>query len=862
MKKLLAIFLVSTSLLVLSWNANAQLTDIVSFNNNSSPKGDNPLGDVIRVGSRLYGMTVYGGASNAGVIFSVDTNGTNYKDLFDFSGPTGGQPNGSLIYLGGKLLYGMTSNGGTSSGGDIFSVDTNGTGFRDLWNFQFLSHLGNGSIPLGNLTYSGRTFFGMTSSGGNNSFGNIFSIDTNGTHYKDLWDFNNGGDSNGSIPNGSLTLSRGKLYGTTQSGGIYSNGNIFKIDTNGANYKDMHDFNAGALFGNLTLSGSQLFGMTSAGGQNGQGNIFSIDTTGTRYKSIWSFDNGGDTNGSQPVGSLILLDRTLFGMTTQGGINSDGNIFSIDSAGGGYKDLQDFNNTNGDEPWGSLLAASTYLYGMTEYGGTHSDGVIFKLYNELKLALSDTNVYCHGNNSASATAHLVGGTPPYTYLWNDAHHQTNITATGLSVGTYTVYAHDAYSNEDTAFVTITQPNVLTALVNTSANVICNGTSTGILSCTTGGGTRPYAYSWTGGATDSITSGLSAGSYTLTLSDIHGCSVTASNIVSQPAPLTAFANTTNDVNCHNGSNGTAVSTVNGGTSPFTYLWTGGGTNSTISGLTAGTYTLTVRDACGGLSTANTTVSQPNALSATATTQSNISCHGEHDGTISSIVNGGTTPYTYAWSPSAQTNSFAFGLGDATYTLTVRDACADITTATASITEPAALSVSQHFISRDSCKGTAWVSVSGGTGSYTYTWSPVTNTSDSISNLCAGNYCCKITDANGCGDSVCITISGVTGIANISDPTSNINAYPNPNNGSFTISTNNEKLTTKNLVEVFNMLGEKVYAAPLNQPIGGISNTVISLPNEEGQGGAADGIYLYRVLSEDGNLVGQGKLIIAK
>ncbi|MGP8214485.1 MAG: choice-of-anchor tandem repeat GloVer-containing protein [Bacteroidia bacterium] len=184
---------------------------------------------------------------------------------------------------------------------------------------------------------------------------------------------------NGAVPRGSLTLSAGKLYGMTYNGGTHDQGCIFSIDTSGNNYKTLLSFNdtngSYPWFTDLIISFGKLYGMTWTGGVNDGGCIFSIDTNGGAYKDILDF-NG--TNGMSPLGSLTLSGNKLYGMTTQGGYG-EGVIFSIDTNGIGYKKLFSFHDTNGAYPQGSLTLSGWKLFGMTQEGGTNNDGNIFSI---------------------------------------------------------------------------------------------------------------------------------------------------------------------------------------------------------------------------------------------------------------------------------------------------------------------------------------------------------------------------------------------------------------------------------------------------------------------------------------------------
>ena len=337
--------------------------------------GANPTNGSLTVnGSTLYGMTSSGGSSGNGNIFSINTNGSNLQSLYSFSGGAdGASPQGSLALIG-STLYGMTCYGGGSGNGNIFSINTNGSGFQNLHPFNGA----DGMNPYGSLTAGGSTLYGMTCAGGSSYSGNVFSINTSGASFQNLCSFSGGAD--GSYPFGSLTSGGSTLYGMTSGGGSSYSGNVFSIGANGSGLQNLYSFSGGAdgqyPAGDLTLIGSTLYGMTWSGGASGKGNIFSVKTDGSGFQNLFSF-NGAD--GANPNGDLTLIGSTLYGMTESGGGSGLGTIFSINTDGTDFRNLLSFNGADGENPWGSLTAIGSTLYGMTSSGGDNNDGVVFSL---------------------------------------------------------------------------------------------------------------------------------------------------------------------------------------------------------------------------------------------------------------------------------------------------------------------------------------------------------------------------------------------------------------------------------------------------------------------------------------------------
>ena len=278
--------------------------------------------------------------------------------------------------------------------------------------------------------------------------------------------------------------------------------------------------------------------------------------------------------------------------------------------------------------------------------------------------------------------------------------------------------------------------------------ICYGDSSGSIDITITGGSSPYNYSWSNGATSEDISGLAAGTYSLTITDAGGASIDTMVAIFEPAEIVVSANVTN-ISTAGASDGAIELTVSGGTLPYSYSWSNGGGIEDLSGLTADTYSLTLTDANGCTISDSYTVSQSSgALLVTLNSITHVSCSWGSDGAIDISVSGGVVPYSFAWSNGDATED-VMNLSDGTYTITVTDGNGTVVTESYSITEPDYLSVmvtgssyichgEWSFISTD---------VSGGTQPYTYLWSNG-YTSGNLNGIPAGNYTLTVTDANGC------------------------------------------------------------------------------------------------------------------
>ena len=388
------------------------------------------------------------------------------------------------------------------------------------------------------------------------------------------------------------------------------------------------------------------------------------------------------------------------------------------------------------------------------------------------LNTSTTPVSCNGGNNGTATVTTSGGFPPYTYSWNTIPVQTGTTATNLNAGTYTVTLTDANGCVGTTTVTVTEPFPLSSNTQQS-NVLCSGGGSGSAFVQVFGGVLPYSYSWSpSGATTATASNLTSGTHIVTITDGNNCIHSDTVIISQPLPLAINLTSTN-VSCFGGSNGTATANVSGGTSPYTYSWSSGSTAQTAQNLPAGNVSVTVTDDNGCTISSNITITEPTQLVASVTPV-NVTCNGLNNGTASSSVSGGTSPYTYNWNPGTGTSTSSLSPGN--YILTVTDNNMCQVQVPYSITEPLPLLISIASQDNVSCfggtNGAAGVNAQGGTLNYTYTWSPVVSTSSFANSLSAGIYTATVTDANNCSANVPVTITQPAAPLTVAESVTNV------------------------------------------------------------------------------------------
>ncbi len=369
-----------------------------------------------------------------------------------------------------------------------------------------------------------------------------------------------------------------------------------------------------------------------------------------------------------------------------------------------------------------------------------------------------TDATCNGICDGSASVSATGGTAPYQYAWSNG--MTGQNAMGLCAGSYTVTATDANGCSATASVTIFEPNAITASASSTGET-CAGND-GTASVTASGGTAGYTYQWSNGMSGANIMGLSAGSYTVTVTDANGCTETAATTVANDCGCDgSLAGTTSTTNasCAAECDGSATVTASGGTSPYGFVWPSGGTTATETGLCAGTYVVTITDDNGCTATATATITEPTAITPT-TSATDASCAG-NDGTASASATGGTGSFSYAWSNGMNMQNIT-GLAPGTYTVTVTDANGCTATGQATVNDGCLCdgSLAATTSSTDeTCAGndgTASASATGGDGNYTYSWSNGMSM-QTISGLSSGTYTVTVTDGNGCATTATAVIN---------------------------------------------------------------------------------------------------------
>jgi gliding motility-associated-like protein len=373
----------------------------------------------------------------------------------------------------------------------------------------------------------------------------------------------------------------------------------------------------------------------------------------------------------------------------------------------------------------------------------------------LSVTETHTNVSCNAGTNGSITTTITGGTTPYTFDWGGGVTTQN--RTNLAAGTFAITVTDANNCTGTISVTITEPTALTAS-ETHQNVDCFGNATGSIDVTATGGTGTLTFLWNDANTSEDRTNIPDGNYAVTITDANSCTTILSVTVTEPTALTATTSHT-DVTCNGLNNGTITVNTSGGTPPYTFLGNPLPAGLvTIPSLAPNTYAGNITDANGCTFAVSETVVEPAVLSVTET-HTDVNCSGGNDGSITTTITGGTTPYTFDWGGGVTTqNRTAIPAGS--YTLTVTDANSCTATVAVTVTEPAGIVASETHQNVDcfgNSTGSIDVTATGGASAITFLWNDNVTTSEDRANIPAGNYSVTITDVNNCTRVVSVTIS---------------------------------------------------------------------------------------------------------
>ena len=408
------------------------------------------------------------------------------------------------------------------------------------------------------------------------------------------------------------------------------------------------------------------------------------------------------------------------------------------------------------------LVSGKYIVTITDGNGCVAiDSTVVSVSTSIETNITGSMVDCNADDGMASISVTGGGVPPYDFQWNTGSNAEFIS--GLGTGEYIVTVTDSEGCQGTAAVTLVNDTDLEANVNVIDSVSCFGYNDGQASAIVTGGTGIYSYFWDTGETTETASQLPAGGHALTVMDAENCSVIDSFYVEEPPTITATTGS-NPVSCFGGNDGIAWAIPDGGISNFAYEWSNGQIENTITGLTAGTYAVSVTGNAGCVATYEIEIEQPTSpITSNFQSTQDPTCGGYSNGSATLQTNGGTPPYAYTWS-SGETTYIANSLTAGTNYVTISDTNGCMHTDSLILNEPSPISYS--FNTEDvNCFGEdigklTISDIFGGNGDGTYTYSmdgENFGSSPSFIRLEAGDYKFYIQDSEGCTTSQTFSIN---------------------------------------------------------------------------------------------------------
>ena len=503
-------------------------------------------------------------------------------------------------------------------------------------------------------------------------------------------------------------------------------------------------------------------------------NTFNTLTAGTYTIDIKDNNNCSDNiNITITEPNQVNISTSFTEPSCHGGSNGSISL-NVSGATAPYQYSIDGGNTWQTSNTFNALAAGTYTIQIEDANGcNYSASETITQPTQINITTSFNEPSCFGFSDGAISLNVSGATAPYQYsIDGGITWQTSNTFNALAAGTYTIQIEDNNGCSYSASETITQPTILVVSQGNVTNVSCFGGNDGSLSVNASGATAPYQYSIDGGTTwqtSNTFNTLTAGTYNIDIKDNNNCSDNVNITITEPTILVVSQGTVTNVSCFGGNDGSLSVNASGATAPYQYSIDGGTTwqnSNTFNTLTAGTYTIDIKDNNNCSDNINITITEPNQVNI-STSFTEPSCHGGSNGSISLNVSGATAPYQYSidggitWQTSNTFNALATG----TYTIQIEDdnGCSYSTSET--ITQPTQINITTSF-NEPSCfgfsDGAISLNVSGATAPYQYsidggiTW----QTSNTFNALTAGTYTIQIEDNNGCSYSASETITQPT------------------------------------------------------------------------------------------------------
>jgi hypothetical protein len=428
----------------------------------------------------------------------------------------------------------------------------------------------------------------------------------------------------------------------------------------------------------------------------------------------------------------------------------DDGAISVDVTGGtGAYDFN-WNHTSENTSTVSALSPGNYSVSVTDANNCPEDVAYASIIQPDPIVIDTliTHVDCYGATNGEIQINATGGSGSFTYTWAHTASGSN-NLTGLAAGTYQVTVSDGSCDPFAYSIDVNQPEQLSVTTD-KTDPVCHGNADGIISLTVTGGTPGYSYAWNHSALDTNQfDDLTAGDYSVTVTDLAGCTEITTVTLNDPAPVEILSMDVGDVDCNGYDNGTISVDATGGTGSLNYNWSHSAeNNSAVSGLSPGDYTVTVADVNMCSDTAYATIVEPDTVMIDITT-TDIDCFGQEEGEIIIDASGGSGTFTYDWAHTTSGFDQLGGLAAGTYDVTVSDGQCPPFEYSIDITQPDEINVTIDVL-EVSCHGEddgeITVNATGGSGNFSYTWNHSAVDTNRFTNLTAGNYAVTVSDGS--------------------------------------------------------------------------------------------------------------------
>jgi len=691
-------------------------------------------------------------ANNCSVSESVVIGGNNTltATISNSTDALCGSPNGSATVLasGGTGSYSYAwSNGQTSTTATGLTGGTHSVTVTDT----------DGCTADADVNIAGSTALNIATSVtdascGTNNGSVVASVSGGSGSYTYAWSNGTATSTMLNISAGNYTLNVTDSDGCTASESVTVNGSVgITASTSTV------DATCGDPNGEATVSVSGGSGNYTYAWSDGQNSAIATGLAAGSYNVVITDANGCETTELVSISTTPSVNVMITGTTDD--ICGDGSTGTATATANGGTSGYSYSWSNGQTgAVASGLTPGNYNVTVTDGAGcTDTENITVNGNNAVTASFSVTDASC-GENNGSATVLATGGGGGFTYLWDNG--ETTATTSDIGEGTYTVTVTDANNCSISESVTV-GGSVGVAINSNITHATCGGNN-GSATVNPSGGTGSYTYSWDTGSNTNSSTSLPAGIYNVWVTDTgNGCIAHEEIGITTTPPVNVNIIESNDASC-GGNTGNATAAANGGVMPYNYLWSTGEVSPAVTGLAPGIYSVSVTDGNGCTTSENVVILGNSGAPLTASSSSTNADCGASNGSATVSVSGGGAPYVYSWD-NGQSGATANGLAGGVYTASITDSYG--CTITESVTVNSSTSLNAFVSSADaSCgqsNGTASISVSGGSGIYTYNWSTGAS-SASVSGLAAGTYSVTVSDNNGCSASETVVVDDTPGL----------------------------------------------------------------------------------------------------